>query len=203
VKRNTNGFIIIFSFLYISCFSQEKVLFEEHFTDNSNKWREEDEKSLFIKVSDNKLVFSNKSYFPYYVSPRGIGINIDKISPFSIECKTSWLSGENDFGYGISWGYLEKYVFYNFEISFAGYYKFSTEKKGRVTKIIEWSPCDKINKKGNNSLMIKRSGHSLMLYINDQFIRQIEYSDLLINNVGFRVTGVQSIEFDDLIIKQL
>jgi hypothetical protein len=205
MKKITYGLTILFSFLYFSCFSQEKILVEEHFIDNSNKWDENDNDWEYIKVSDNKLVLNiKKTYWLIQEHvPFGLHLNINKISPFSIECKTSWLSGKEDFGYGIYWGYLDKYRFYHFDISYSGYYKFAIVKKGRPTNIIDWSPCDKINKKGNNSLMVKRSGHSLMLYINDQFIRQIEYSDLEITSIGFSIIGIQSIEFDDLIIKHL
>jgi|GEM_PF-6325214 len=196
-------FGLLFLVFPFSGISQEKVIFEEHFTDNSRKWKEVDDNYKQTNVYHNKLLFSVKypnlcelEWAPYD------SLNIDKFSKFSIECETLWKNGENDWGYGLFWGDLNKYSVYFFEISSSGYYQFGIDKKGKDKKIIDWTPCDKINKKGSNKLMIKVPGNTIMLYVNNQFIRQIDYKFIKVDFVGFRVMGSQSIEFDDFIIKQ-
>ena len=203
MKNITPGLILFFFIICFSCQSQEKIVFEEHFSDNSRKWNEEDKTDHSTKVLDNKLFFHAKyvrlSSFEWLPWD---SLSFDKNTQFSIECSTLWSNGKNDWGYGIFWGNLDKYSFYFFEIASSGYYGFGIQKKGKDKMIVDWTPCDKVNKQGNNLLKMKVLGNSLMLYVNDQLISQISYSPINIDCAGFINTGDQTILFDDLIIKK-
>jgi hypothetical protein len=180
---------------------KEDVLFIEDFVYNTRNWPEYDDEYGKVKISNFKynwenLKSGNYSIFPVYLNERG---------DFSISLKAVHTGGENNYPFGICFGFLDVSNLFEFDIYADGYFVLYKVEKGKDSMLINETISSAI-KKGNNAsndLKIKKEGSMWKLYINDMMVASHPALNFFGNKTGMSVYGKQKVEFDDLIVKQL
>ena len=110
---------LILLFVQNNVFSQETIIFEENFNDNSNNWITKDDNIAFKKVQNGKFIIEPK---PNKATASWKEVKIDTKRDFSISCNTLWTGGVDNSGYGLVWGFSDETNFFSFSINTLGNY---------------------------------------------------------------------------------
>ena len=188
--------------LIIKEVSQSGIIFEEYFADNRNDWLVDENEDIMTKIQNGKFIFEHKREESGYYTLNLIDIDQDK--DFSIETTLQHLSGENDYGYGLVWGLEDIYNYFSFEIANTGFYRITKKVNGNFETLVGWTDSDHIYTYGEtNKLSIKKSGNQLKFYINDNYVAQTSFERFFGNAIGYVIWKNQTIEIDNLIIKEI
>ncbi len=199
--------VIELSSSFLKEFENRKKTFEnatykeyliDNFENNTNNWYLSTNEDLTTKIENGKFIFENKT--------SGASINFTgnktpvKNDAFSMSMSVKWVNGIENNSYGILWGVNGLNSFYSFGISANGSYSFSINKEGNYTTIIPWKNSEFINKRSTNILSIKKNGEKLEFYINYYKVDESNFENFFGEQIGLRVVGKQTIEYDDLSI---
>ena len=183
-------------------YSNSGYHFSDQFTDNSEKWFENNDDKIDFKVKNGKYYLKHKrnekGWTTYGSTP------IDTSKDFEIETKIDKISGLSNYGYGLMFGKKENNDF-RFYISSNGYYKVARTVDGKEEIIKKWTTTNYVNT-GNlksNVLKIKKENGYSKFYINGDYVFQTEYEAFFGDDMGFVVYNNQEIAIDYLRIKYL
>jgi hypothetical protein len=187
-----------------------KVIFEEHFNDNSRKWSERDDKKVYLKVENGKYVFNHKRCYGAWLSYKKNALSIIKEDKYySLEVtirKTSGFGDSDRYGYGIIWGVTEDHKnYYELLITSSGYYKYSKIIDGKRKNIIGWEQNSAIRPYENdvNKLRIETKDNRIKFIINDKKADDTVFEQPAGKGFGFIVNNCQTIEIEHIIVKEL
>ena len=168
----------------------------EDFSDNSNNWITEADKSKVFAIENGKYTIQNKLQYNS-VSTR-INLEIDQNSDFQIET-----SLEKVKGYGLVWG-RNKADYYGFYITGGGEYLVLKWENNQREFIIGQKPSSHINKQDTtNKLSIIKKGNKQGFYINDNLVEDLEFLPFFGNEIGFANGGKLTASIDYLHVKQI
>ncbi|MDM8516593.1 hypothetical protein QUF76_10365 [Desulfobacterales bacterium HSG16] len=211
-----------------SCYlkSEEKILLEENFNDNLQQWFERDTESVVNSVSDGKYIFENKGKKQGFFSwPKKI-VRIDPAQDFTITADFEIISGTEEGSCNIVWGFKDPENCHAFGVRNSGEYVLGRFEKGKWISTIDWTRSSYIkkynpqNKESNseskdavirddqnnnaikNRLSIKRSGDTIRLYINGQYVNKARIAKFERANIGLAVFDRMKTVIDHVSIRQ-
>jgi hypothetical protein len=176
-----------------------KILFEEHFDNNSRQWLESSSDERRLAITDGHYVIESKVENASWFATRPVAIT--QTEDFKIECTARKIEGVNNFGYGLLWGVKDRDNLYYLSIMGNGKFTVTKKQAGKLIRIIPWSIPNSINKfNSTNKLSFEKKGDQMMFYINDLFVGKVPFEPLFGNGIGFIVSNKQTIAFDDIIV---
>jgi len=175
--------------------AQEYVL-EENYNDNKNGWDISNSDEAVSKIKNGKYIADIKSGI--YWLDRLISLEIDEDKDWVLESAMVKKSG--DVGYGLTWGGNNLGSRFNFYITSDQTYTISKWKDYNVSSFFSAEHSDAIKGEGKtNKLTIKKEGQTLKFYVNDTYLKQIDYEPLQGKYFGFYGnSGALNIEVDYL-----
>lgn len=156
---------ILFLLFGLSGFSQ-KVILNDDFNDNSNKWLEKTEEGYSSYIQKGKYVIDikdDKSYWFYQTLPF-LPDTID----FEMEATITQVAAESNFGYGIVWGlYPNGSDFKYLLVSANKYVKVSHYYNKEYHDKLKWTINEAVNPAGKpNVFKVVKKGNLIEHFIN-------------------------------------
>jgi hypothetical protein len=123
---------------------------------------------------------------------------------FILEVEATQVSGPDDNGYGVIFGYKDEYNYNYFLISGDGYYQIARLANGVWSDDI-WMKSDAIHKGNNDTNLIKITSHEgkILFYVNERYVNKYENYNSDIGMIGLmaetkNTLGTVTIDFDNL-----
>jgi Caspase domain len=180
-----------------------EVIFEEHFDDNRNEWKQKIFDSTSYMILNGEYITKNK-YKDSDLIYENTSIEIDYRKDFIIEVSISMIKGSTNKGQAIKWGYQSSPRNYQaFYISRDGQYRYNTMIDNMIQRdaSINWTKSKHINKSYNsNKVTIVKTGNLLKFFINDHQVDSTNYVDVHGKYIAFKIGSECKVAFDDLII---
>ena len=176
---------------------ENKAIFEEHFNNNDNKWKQFDTTWATQKLDSGVYIVQRRNKFGNGESRT---ISFDALKDFSIECTVRLRSGDKANLYGIIFGFKDWDNNYGLLINNNGNYSCQNYYQG-TNYAASWKTSAVINKNGSNKLGIIKFGNWLNFYINDVYMQHIPYQPLLSQVFVLYAGGNQTVVFDDFVVK--
>jgi uncharacterized protein (TIGR02145 family) len=180
----------------------ESTTYKEYLTDNfennTNNWYLITNENTTTKIENGKLIFEHKTSGDY-INYTGNKLPL-KNDAFSMSMSVKWVDGIENNSYGILWGVNGLNSFYSFGISANGSYSYSINNNGNQSTIVASKNSEFINKRSTNILSVKSNGAKLEFYINYHKVYESNFENFFGGQIGLRVIGKQTIEYDDLSI---
>jgi S1-C subfamily serine protease len=180
------------------CFAQGTYLFQDFFNDNANNWHVGQDLDWKAEINQGKFMIEHFLENNSIVIPKTV--KIDPSQDYFIECSTLWISGKEDYPYGLYFGGMDGNNYLNFCISANGYFKYSLNIDGNYRDLIKPTKSAHINVSGSNKLTVIKSSNTLIFFINSEQVATYNYDGIFGNKVGFIIFNAQKIAFDDLSI---
>ena len=186
------------------CFSlvhaqQMKVVFEDGFSNNTNKWATAPaDENKALSISGGYYYFEQVRTTNSWVTYKKIPLATEK--DFKIEASIRKVSGIQNNGYGIVFGRLDNDNEFQFEISGDGHFRVDKYEEGQFVEIKAWTGSKAIStgNGANNKLTISKSGAYYQYYINDQLVYTGDYEPGFGHEIGFTLSQNQKIGIDYL-----
>ena len=178
------------------------VLFQDDFSDPSRGWDRVNVNDGVTDYADGAYRISvNSSHTDVWANP---GLNFSDVQ---VEVDATKVGGDDNNDYGVICRYLDSENFYFFIVSSDGYYGIGKVVGGEQQLIGEPSmpPSEVINRGDvSNHLSAVCAGSRLSLYINGEFLTEVEDTDFTSGDVGlvagtFDQPGVD-ITFDNFVV---
>lgn len=181
-----------------------RVLFDEQFVDNKNKWFEKDDAEVVEKVQNGRYLFTEKKEKEVRYSWPQTAVIIDASGDFRLESTMTKISGVENNTYGLFWGSTDGWNCYCFGIDGLGSYKYGKYEQNHWQTIIDWTPSAYINK-GNltNSLVVEKIGDIVRFSLNDHVVAEKPYEKHAGQQIGFFLDDQMTVEFANFTVLQL
>lgn len=170
----------------------------EPFKEDIKFWTKYDDNNFTSKIDNGKFQIQDNDvkYNRYwYISTP----SFEKYD-FSIKVTTTlYNSNKEGSGYGLVWGAKDIKHKYSFLITNNGFFGFFDDLKDETSGDFEKS--DVINKKSKNTIEIQRSGQNISGIINGKLVKTIPFGSFYGNEIGFYISGQQSVSFENFSIK--
>ncbi|MCB0400988.1 MAG: OmpA family protein [Flavobacteriales bacterium] len=184
--------------------SQETILINDDFNDNSFGWYEDQAGDLHCKVNDGHYYLNNVSG-----GSRWVYNNIDKLSPdeedFTIEVKMKQTSGDKDYAYGILHSmYSDNSSYRKFFITANGQFKVDHFYNEESHIQVNYTNNNSINKGLNqyNTLKVMKTANVLTYYINDVKVHTYYENSYYGARIAFFTGEKMEVEVDHLKISK-
>jgi OOP family OmpA-OmpF porin len=194
-------FISPFLFFCFATEAQERILINDNFDTNSNKWELYSGGDFETSINKGVYELKNKSAaVPYWTFLR---TNYNSSTEnFTAEATIRFTKGAEDQGSGILLGlYNDNSAFVSFYISPNGYYCINHYYSSKNHFIKEWTKTELVKKKEKNKLSVKREYNCVYFFINDNEVFYSCEFNHWGNGFGFNVGTNQSITADDFFVK--
>jgi len=97
-------------------------------------------------------------------------IDVDYSKNYSIEIPFEQISGVEDYGHGIIWGYKDWNNYNSFLITPNGYVNINITENGKYVELQEWKQNSAVKASGVNKLLIERKEETINFYVNDVLV---------------------------------
>jgi outer membrane protein OmpA-like peptidoglycan-associated protein len=177
---------------------QDTVLFRDDFDNNSNNWEvvNNDREQASIAGGEFRISYKQARGGTHLVK----GVFIDPAQDFYLESKMTQLSG-SDGCFGLMWGAGEP-GYFAFNITSNGKYRVYSNKRGKISKLVDWRQSDAINRMSkSNVLAVRKTGNQINFLVNDQLMDTAPFTMFLGSMIGFDLTGEVSVAVDHLLVK--
>lgn len=156
-------------------------------TKNDDFFKEDFKQNISIFPLYNNLVLNNNQLiFLEGDKDARIFYTLEKdYSEGTIISNLKWISGKEDYGYGITFGNSYNGT-YNFLISPQGFYMLSKIKNKFLT-IVPWTKTDEINPNEFNQLKVTFANKAIRCYINDELVISVLDEFIKPGKIGFIV----------------
>ncbi len=203
MKKKIISTISLFAMLLIYSQAQaQKVIIDEDFNTNKNGWvTYTSDKPNFV-IYNGKLIFAVTDSFTYNIF---MPVTLEDGVNFSLTVNSTHTDGTTNYGYGIFFGASDINNYYAFTITSGGYYRLAkTTAGGGYSEIIKWttSPAIKNGHYTDNILQLSRQGANWILAVNGQTLATVPAVPFIGNKIGFTLSSMQRVEFDNLKIVQ-
>lgn len=196
----TLALLIILAF---SANSQEYETIIEDFDDNSRGWSIEDSDKGMAKIEDgfykiqNKVFEKTRAFYCRFI--------IDPLYDYSIEMKLTQISGDDNYGIGLMWGFDSWSDYFRFQISNNGYTKINGKRGGEDVVIQDWVKEDDqvINGIGtSNTIIIEKTNSGIEYYVNGIKIYSGENLKYIGTDIGVCLGSQMEVEIDYIKVKR-
>ncbi|HCX22379.1 MAG: hypothetical protein CMB80_07335 [Flammeovirgaceae bacterium] len=181
----------------------ELVVFEDFANDaDLNDWPIYSESEFSSEIIwDEGLLLTSNSNTGFKETIR---IPLNQSDDFSIETTVEFISGDQNSGHGLIWGFKDWNNYQYFLISGNGYYKIGRLYEGIRIDLTDWIFHPQLNQGyKKNRLKVIRLGDKLFYSINSELIISSDYYRLSGNHIGFMTTsGIKKVLYNNLIIRK-
>lgn len=177
--------------------TDEDIMFEEDFADNTLQWPEGNFSYADFKIEDGKYIIQSKqnlsdSLFCIYLNHTFFG------SQHNIRFTLAQMEGENTLTYGIKWFRKDNYNFYNF-LLFNNLYTITYMVNGDSHLICDWTASGFIQPVGNyNTIEIKCRDNRMYFYINDNLVHEYQSEIVDGQKIGIQAQGLGKFAIDHI-----
>ena len=173
------------------------IIFEDHFTDNGNKWEMVDTTWAKYEIVNGVFEVERKNEFGN--GPQR-AISFDDSRDFSVECTTNCRKEDKASMYGLIFGFKDWDNSLGLLINSNGNYMCQNLYQG-LNYSENWKSTAVINKKGVNKLRVVKFGKWLNYFINDVYVDRMPYEQLALPIFIMYAGDHQKIGFDDFVMK--
>lgn len=171
----------------------QKVLFEDSFDNNNNRWNtEQNGNSCIRRIGEGTYTFENRARQANGALSKAY---LPPVDGFTLQCLANHKSGVDSTGFGLMWGFKDWKNFQEFTINSKGKCFYSNVYKGKRKKV---SGVYTPSTDGKNLLKVMLADSILHFFVNGNevfaAIREPSASD----NIGFIVYDKQVVAFDDI-----
>jgi len=201
------AFLFILQFFLLTfCFTQNNVILNDEFINNSNAWQEGKTIDGSVDVHDKRgfYIIQHKRNYDAWTAWKELEINENR--DFEIEASCYKDNGVKNYGYGILWGGTDN-NYYSFMITGNGYFCVGKVVDGVWVDITPdgWIKTNVVNEGNNkyNSLTTRKKGGSYEFEVNNTLVLKIKCGSFFGNKIGFNVNNKQRILVDWIRVKYL
>ncbi len=193
-----NLFISLFILSTIS-YSQETVLIDEDFSDNSFEWYENDGENIKCEVKDGNYFLKNKTE-----SSRWIYQGLSNLSPdeedFTIEMRVRQVSGDKSYAFGMLFSmYSDNSAYQQFFITANGQYKLNHYYSEQDHIMVNYTEHEAIEKGYKyNTIKVVKTANIVSYYINDVLVHKAGRFSYFGSRIAFFTGYKMEVEFDYL-----
>ena len=197
---------IIFLFFLILGFNYSqaqfgKVVFQDSFEDNKHRWPIETTEAITTQIEHGRYVVDKKS-------PQGAqliwntAIDIQKHEDYVIETHMKHLTGNSDYGYGITWGAADGRNYFAFTVSASGSFAIYKFEAGSFFNIKENTFLeDQIRPSGIwNHLKILKSDNTITFFVNEKQVFTTPFEGEMGGKTGLVVNMDMKVLVDDYLV---
>ena len=171
-----NVILLIFLFFQSETyFAQFKdTVFVEEFFSNENKWPLKPAEGLEQKIENGKYLIFNTSNSGWKFTQ---SFNLNMSLDFSLEARIRQVSGSDNTGFGLIWGWSSWDNYTEFSITTNGYFIVSQKHEGKSRKIKPYTKIDVVKPMGSfNDLKIEMKSGRYYFYVNNTEVFTSDYS---------------------------
>jgi hypothetical protein len=193
MRKNFLLFFISILVFFNTTLCQQRIYFHDFNT--KQDWNDVEDEHGNYKVESGRLNGVCKSERSSF---RSQNIFIDESRDYSIETTVMHLSGSNDHGYGIFFGFKDFNNFFFFNITASGYYQFACFAGGELRKLKDWTKSDAI-KPGDfswNKIKIVKQQNKMVFYVNDIAVTEHASVNFFGSLTGAAIYNKQSVAYD-------
>jgi eukaryotic-like serine/threonine-protein kinase len=152
-------------------------------------------------ITDGKYIMKGLTDSLSYST--ALKFDLDAQKDFTIAANTTHHGENADDPFGINFcGDQEQDAYFVFYITSSGYYSIGMSLKDEWKVLVDWTSSSNIRQHEDmNILSVEKQGDSLRFYINDKLERALPFTGGFGNYFGLRVDGVQTVSFDQFIVK--
>lgn len=184
---------------------QEKpmpVAFEDALEDNTNGWIVDGRDSTLLILREGKLLMRNEegSGSTYKLIEK----SLDAQKDFEVEVNVRQLAGKKNKGYGMVWGAADEDNGFLFLVNSFGSYAVYQKKIGTSVKLVDWTPSEQLLHLSvqPNKMVVRKVGNEYSFFLNDIWLRNIPFQELMGNKIGVVLTSDLRIEVESLAIRE-
>lgn len=174
----------------------EEIIFEDQFDDNSKGWADKMQEGADMYIRGGKYYFHHKRNESAWMTNQSI--DVDESRDFYIEASIYKVSGEENYGHGLIWGFESWKNYLSFNVAATGYYRVSIEENDEWTNIKGWTQSSAVNKgnRATNVLKMAKVGNMMKFYINGNFVFESNYEKMFGSRIGFEIHKRQELAID-------
>ena len=192
--------VSILAFATVAVAQTATVLLHDTFDQNDGGWREQRTSWIRTQVSEGVLRVQTVVNRQQYVV-RDVGL--DPTANFDIECTVEILGGNEEWPYGLVWGYENRANFLEYLIWMDGRLRIDRNSSLATEELTDTirSP-DVETGPAANMLKLSRRGERLLFYVNGTQQGEIPFSAAIGSSVGFVIWAEIDARFDNLVVTQ-
>lgn len=182
--------------------SSDRVVLDEHFSDNRRDWPLSDKSSTMMAVRGGRYIFEHRRAERAWLVTKEARINDDE--DFTIEVQLEKQTGPQKWGYGLVFGHYNSDNYLHFKITGNSHYRFGYTLKGDQKEVLGWTKTSVI-RSGNgarNTIRVERRGDWYRFYINGQYMNRAEALPFFGQRIGFVIDHDQRIAVDRLFVTE-
>lgn len=197
-----NRLILIAAFLLfaLSNQAQQNLIFEEYFDDNFLQWMHGNNPEYSARIEDGLYKVEYKQTQGAWYFWQSIPVHPD--TSFYIESKITPFLKTTQSVYGVIWGVKDLDNYNAFLISNQGKTSVVTCRKGKFTRVIDWTLTSNYQNNQTHTIGIRKNNGKMRYYLDGKIALTSPvlpfYGDLL----GFVISGKTAAKIDYLKIKQ-
>ena len=191
---------ISFFFLFTLPVSAQfwNTVFDENFDNNDQKWPIETSTSLITKIENGRYVIDKTTENGAQLIWNPL-VSIKGLDNYDIEANVKHISGDKDYGYGITWGGADALNYYVFSVS--GYGSFAVYKfeSGHFFDLKENTFLPDIVRETGfwNNLRISKQGNKIHFFVNKKEVFSMDYDGEIGDKSGLVVNKNMTVVVDD------
>lgn len=174
-------------------------LFEENFTDNKHEWFAGEHENYSFAISDGTYILENWDTETSRLTWPKKNFNFNSMADFTIECKLKQTEEDNNYSFGIIWGYKksdEGNKYHYFRIANGGYY--ACGYCDLNLDDLEWKNSPYIKNFEFNTLSVKKKGAYVEYYINERLVDTHNMTNAGGSKIGLNVGPEQTVCIDHI-----
>ncbi len=173
--------------------------FSDDFTSNQNGWELESNGDKKMSITNGKLRIEGLAKFSFSAKKE---FDINSSKDFTITVTAKWIDGISDDGFGIDFCSDFKNKRYStFLVSANGKYLISNYSNSKWIAVQSWTDSYLINKLNvPNIISVRKVGETISFYVNDQKLASFPFDGGYGTDVGLRLSGMQTADFDNFSI---
>lgn len=173
------------------------MVFQDNFTTNKNGWIIKDTDNHKVEFIDGKYSIEILSENGYWMS-WSRKLNLDKTKEINVEVSVQKKTDKTRNGYGLYYAGKGSQEFYTFAISHTGYYTVYHYNGKKIIYDIPWkkSKFIKLNNRENRLKLSIQKDH-ILYFINNTKVASLPRHQFYGDRYGFKVDGMQKVNFDD------
>lgn len=199
--------LLIFQFCLLTfSFSQNNVILNDDFVNNSNGWQEGKTLDAEVDVNDKRGFYIIEHTRNYEAWTAWKDLDLNENRDFEIEASFYKDKGVKNYGYGILWGGTDN-NYYSFMITGNGFFCVGKVVDGDWQDITPdgWIETGVVNEGNNkyNSLTVRKKGASYEFDVNNKMVLKIKCGTFFGKKIGFNINNRQRIMVDWIQVKYL
>lgn len=181
---------------------QMPTVYEDAMDEAANGWISDARDSSICVMKDGNL----------YMRPQEEGGTTYKLAEwplegendFEVEANIRQIDGKKNKGYGLVWGAKDEDNCYAFLINSFGSYAVYQRKMGQSARLVDWTPSDQLLHLSvqPNKLVVRKEGNQYAFILNDIWLCDIPFQELMGNQMGFLLTADLKIEISSVAVRE-